>query len=195
MNSKYRLILMILFSVVIVTIFRVLTRDKKLSSPTEYKKYSLFESTLKIQTPFELKEEEVENPKPDMIDKAWGSSYESKNGFFIISAYKLRKGAKISTLDKSVELLLAYIDKSRDAHSKVNTQDSVVINNVHFKKFIGVQILNSNDLINKRENYNFDVLVTSNSRYSYLIYMDENINNSDAQTVKEKIFSSITIAQ
>jgi len=184
---------MILIAVVISTLYRVMTRDKNISSDSPLKEYTFFESTLKIQVPFELTEKLIDSPNPQMVEKAWDANYESKNGFFMALCYKLNPGVKLITMDKGVELMLKSFDKSRDTHSSIESQDSIVINNIHFKRFIGVQKYNYSDPINKKENFNFEALTTCNSKYGYMIYFDENINTADAQILKGKIFNSLII--
>lgn len=193
MYKKYSWAIYLMIGVAVTTVYGQLSNDKALGNDNGLVEYTLFDSTLKIQTPFPIKEEEADNPNPEMIDKASSAGYNSKNILFIISAYRLRSGVKFKDLDKGVTSLLAYLDKHRNGHSIISNTSNIIINGVSFKEYTGVQKLTNNSVVNKVKDFNFKALVSSNSKYVYSVYLDENVNSGGANALKQKIFNSIII--
>lgn len=193
MKKSYRWILMILFAVIITTLYRVLTRDKNISSKAPLKQYSLFDSTLKVSLPFAVTENVIDNPNPKMLEKALYANYSSKNASFISLCYKLNPSVSVSSMDEGLKLMLKSFDSSTGTKFSIDHEDSIVINNTHFKRFFGTRKFENSNPLDKKDNFNFEALTTINSKYAYLIYFDENIDNSDSENLKDKIFSSIMV--
>lgn len=124
---------------------------------------NLFESTFKITTPFKIKEENLDSPNPQFIDKSYLASYCSANLNFIAFAYKIKKRVNFKSAVSGVQLLLNNLDKQRDGISVIKTVEEKVINGVKFKDYKEVQ--NVNGIILKTKAYSFKMLVTSNSKF------------------------------
>jgi hypothetical protein len=194
--SALHLILVLIAGSILTIVFRELTtdkntkltkKDKNVKMGAEFTQYNLFESTFFIQSPFKLKEEVASIQIPELYDKVFMATYQSRNITFIIAALKVKtiySGKVDENFEETVKSILDNADKQKDLKSEITYKEDKIINNVAFRHYSGMsRPIIRNHLGVDEYDYHFDVYFTITPKYAYIIFFDENLGNADIQII------------
>ncbi len=186
--KNYRVFIIVVAAIVVG---ELLPKHKKTFSKKHA--YLLFDSTLAIETPFQLSADTLRTKQDLILDTSLECSYLSHDIEFTIQCIKFKYSVPNKGKKTFLNTWINTLDSEYESISTIEKERLINLRNQKYEYYEGIiKYLKGHPVTHVKQKY-FTTLITSKGKYVYFI--DINYNRSDLKTIdtRDEIFDSIDI--